>query len=90
MNETMEKFIILKDIKEREDIIKTFESTGDLDRNNAIKKVKELQITDSELQKSTIFMQTTRGAVNLNQAENEVIIENLRFQVIFLYKKLIK
>lgn len=60
MNEAMEKFIILKDIKEREDIIKTFESTGDLDRNNAIKKVKELQITDSELQKSTIFMQTTR------------------------------
>ena len=81
---------VLKDIKERQKIIKTFETTGYIDRNNAINMIKSLQIKDSELVIATMCKQSVCGSVNLYQADNNLIIENLQFQVDFLISKLAK
>lgn len=43
-----DKLSVTKDIAERQNIIHKFETTGFLDRNEAINKVTSLQITDAE------------------------------------------
>lgn len=78
----------VKDINERQNIIRQFETTGFLDRNKAINKITSLQITDTELLTATKLKQVASGSVNLYQADDNTIISNLQFQVDFLISKL--
>lgn len=83
-----DKLSVVKDIAERQSIIHKFETTGFLDRNEAINKVTSLQITDAELLTATKLKQAASGCVNLYQADDNTIISNLQFQVDFLISKL--
>ena len=81
---------ITKDIVERENIIRWFQTTGFLDRNEAIEKMKALQLTDADMSFATVAKQTQCGSVNLYQADNNLIITNMQFQIDFLKAKLAK
>ena len=48
-----DKLSLTKDIIERENIVYQFQTTGFLDRNDAIEKITALQITDAELALAT-------------------------------------
>ncbi len=57
MKKGFDRTSIVKDISEREKIIEQFQATGFIDRNDAIDKIKSIQITDRELAKATIVKQ---------------------------------
>lgn len=85
-----DKMSITKDIVERENIIRQFQSTGILDRNKAIEKITSLQRTDTDISIATVAKQTQCGSVNLYQADNDLIITNIQFQIEILKAKLAK
>lgn len=81
---------ITKDIIERENIVHLFETTGFLDRNEAINKITSLQFTDEELVKATAVQQVKNGSVDLYQVDNYTIVTNIQFQIDLLKAKLAK
>ena len=85
-----DKMSITKDIIERENIVHLFETTGFLDRNDAINKITSLQFTDEELVKATAVQQVKNGSVDLYQVDNYTIVTNIQFQIDFLKAKLAK
>ena len=85
-----DKLSTTKDIIERENIVHLFETTGFLDRNDAINKITSLQFTDTELVKATAVQQVKNGRVDLYQVDNYTIITNIKFQIDFLKAKLVK
>ncbi|MBE7065130.1 MAG: hypothetical protein E7384_04880 [Ruminococcaceae bacterium] len=85
-----DKLSLTKDIIERENIVYQFQTTGFLDRNEAIKKITSLQLTDAELALATKAKQAVSGSVNLYQADDNLIITNMQFQINFLKVKLAK
>lgn len=85
-----DKMSITKDIIERENIVHLFETTGFLDRNEAINKITSLQFTDEELVKATAVQQVKNGSVDLYQVDNYTIVTNIQFQIDFLKAKLAK
>ena len=85
-----DKMSITKDIIERENIVHLFETTGFIDRNEAINKITSLQFTDEELVKATAVQQVKNGSVDLYQVDNYTIVTNIQFQIDFLKAKLAK
>lgn len=85
-----DKMSITKDIIERENIVHLFETTGFLDRNEAIEKILSLQHTDADMAFATVAKQTQCGGVDLYQADNNLIIMNIQFQIEILKAKLAK
>ncbi len=85
-----DKMSITNDIIERENIIRRFQTTGFLDRNEAIEKIMSLQLTDADMALATVAKQTQCGSVNLYQADNNLIIANIQFQIEILNAKLAK
>lgn len=85
-----DKMSIAKDIVERERIVHQFQTTGFLDRNDAIEKIISLQITDADMAIATVAKQTQCGSVDLYQADNSLIIVNMQFQIDFLKAELAK
>ena len=85
-----DKLSLAKDIVERENIVYQFQTTGFLDRNDAIEKIKSIQFTDVELATATVAKQVQFGSVDLYQADNNLIITNMQFQIDFLKAKLAK
>ena len=85
-----DKMSIAKDIIERENIVCQFQTTGFLDRNDAIEKITALQITDAELALATKAKQEASGSVSLYQVDDNLIITNIQFQIDFLKAKLAK
>ena len=85
-----DKMSIIKDIVERENIIRQFQSTRILDRNKAIEKITSLQLTDADMAFATVAKQTQCGRVDLYQVDNYTIITNIKFQIDFLKAKLVK
>lgn len=81
---------ITKDIVERENIIRRFQTTGFLDRNEAIEKIMSLQFTDADMAIATVAKQKQCGGVDLYQADNNLIIMNIQFQIEILKAKLAK
>ena len=67
-----DKISITKDITERENTIRQFQTTGFLDRNEAIKKITSLQLTDADMAIATAAKQKQCGGVDLYQADNIV------------------
>ena len=62
-----DRLSITKDIVERQNIIRQFQITGFLDRNDAIKKIESIQVTDAELALATIAKQAQSGSVDLTE-----------------------
>ena len=85
-----DKASFIKDIAGRENIIRYFQTTGYLDRGDAIKKIETKIFTDAELTLATAAKQAQSGSVNLHQADINLIITNIQFQVDFLKAKLKK
>ena len=85
-----DKMSVTKDIIERENIIRQFQTTGFLDRNEAIEKIMSLQFTDADMAIATAAKQTQCGSVDLYQADNNLIIANIQFQIDILIAKLAK
>ena len=85
-----DKMSITKDIVERENIICQLQTTGFLDRNKAIKKITSLQLIDADMAFATVAKQTQCGSVDLYQADNNLIIMNIQFQIEILKAKLAK
>ena len=83
-----DKLSLAKDIAERENIVYQFQKTGFLDRNETIKKITSLQLTDAELALATKAKQKASGSVDLYQVDDDLIISNMRFQIDFLKVKL--
>ena len=85
-----DKLSLTKDIFERENIVYQFQTTGFLDRNDAIERITSIQITDTELALATKAKQALSGSVDLYHVDNNLIIANMRFQIDFLKVKLAK
>ena len=90
MKREYDKLSLTKDIVEREKIIYQFQTTGFLDRNDAIEKIKTTQLTDVDLAQATITKQAISGSVDLHQAKDNLIIANMEFHIDFLKAKLAK
>lgn len=90
MKREYDKLSLTKDIVEREKIIYQFQTTGFLDRNDAIENIKTTQLTDVDLALATITKQATSGSVDLHQANDNLIIANMQFQIDFLKAKFAK
>lgn len=77
----------LKDISDREQMIRDYQLTGHLDRNKAIKKIQELRMTDADVAVAT----TARLAVSatpFEQVSDQGIIAELQMQIDVLIAKL--
>ena len=85
-----DKLSLAKDIAERENIVYQFQTTGFLDRSDAIEKIESIQLTDVELATATVNQQIQFGSIDLHQADNMLIITNIQFQIDFLKAKLAK
>ena len=85
-----DKASLIKDIADRENITRHFQTTGYLNRDDAIKKIETKIFTDAELTLATAAKQVQSGSVDLRQVDNNLIITNLQFQVDFLKVKLAK
>lgn len=87
IQEIYDKATLLKDIEERKQIIHEYQHTGQLDREKAIEKIKELRVTDEDVAKVT----TTRLAVSstpFSQASDKGIVAELQMQMAVLIAKL--
>lgn len=87
---TLEILDLNKNIQERKQLIQDYIAYGILDRHKVIEKIKELQITDSDITAATATVQAIRGTVILEYADNNTLIENLQFQIDILEGKLIE
>lgn len=59
-------------------------------RNEAIEKIMSLQLTDADMAIATVAKQTQCGSVDLYQADNNLIVANIQFQIGILMAKLAK
>ena len=80
---------LIKDIKERDDIIQNDRITRSLDRDNAIKKIMELRSRDIDIYRITVAGLAI-SSTPFNIATNEQIIRDLETQKNILEAKLIK
>ena len=82
-----DKASIIKEISDREQMIKDYQLTGRLDRPKAIEKIQELRLTDTDVAVAT----TARLAVSstpFSQASDQGIIAELQMQIGILTAKL--
>lgn len=80
---------LIKDIKERDDIIRKYNLYGLLDRNDAIRKIMELRSRDIDIYRITVAGLAI-SSTPFNIATNEQIIRDLETQKNILEAKLIK
>ena len=86
--QTYDNATMMKDLTERKQIIQSFYSTGYIDRDNAIKKIKELRVTDADVAAITSAKLVT-NSVPFENATNEGLIAELQMQVDILAAKVI-
>lgn len=79
---------LIKDIKERDDIIQNYRITRSLDRDNAIRKIMELRKTDDDIWR-VARIQTALSPMSPYQATNDQIVNELIIQNAVLRAKLI-
>lgn len=80
---------IMKDIKEREEIINNYQSYGFLDKDDAIKKIQLLRISDEDIAAVTVLRFST-SSTPFSLATNDQIVGELVMQKNILCEKLIK
>lgn len=80
---------LIKDIKERDDIIRKYNSFGLLDRNDAIRKIMELRAKDKEVLQ--IAIENMTGPITLlDQLTNDQLAKELSAQITILLIKLMR
>lgn len=80
---------LIKDIAERDDIIRNYQLYGLLDRDNAIKKILELRISDNDVTTIT-SVKLSVSSTPFNQSINDQIVAELAMQRDILRAKLTK
>lgn len=85
--ESYEISSLQQDIMERQDMIDRFNQTGQLDRNDAISKIKKLRMTDKEILQVTA-VNLTVSSTPFEQCSNEQLINELHMQKAILEGKL--
>lgn len=86
MKNDFEQIQLLKDINERNEIVKKYLSTGFLDRENAISKIMKLRLQDKNVAEITTI-KLAQNATPFSMATNEQIVEELKMQVGILESK---
>ena len=87
MTDEQKKTDTLNSIKERKDIIDKYYQTGYLDRNEAVKKIKELRIKDENVGKLTTI-KLAQSSIPFEYATNESIVAELEMQTNILITEL--
>ena len=90
MTDNEKKFEIENDIKDREDLINKYKAKGYFlksEREDAIRKIKELRITDQTVAEITAVKLTT-NSVSFDKAQDGSIAAELRMQVDILTTEL--
>lgn len=80
---------LLKDITERDNIIRNYQLYGSLDRDYAIKKILELRISDNDVATVT-SVNLSVSSTPFSQSTNDQIVAELAMQRDILKAKLIK
>lgn len=81
---------IMKEIKERKDLIQQFQQTGWLDRDKTIQKIIELRVSDQTVMMFEHIQMSASQAprVPLERATNAELVKQLELQVAALEAKL--
>lgn len=89
MKDIFDKESMSKDIAEIENIICNYQRYGLLDRENAMKKIKELRISDEDIAAAT-SINLSVSSIPFSQSTNDQIVGELAMQRDILQEKLIK
>ena len=89
MKDIFDKESMSKDIAEIENIICNYQRYGLLDRENAMKKIKELRISDEDIAAAT-SINLSVSSIPFSQSTNDQIVGELAMQRDILKAKLIK
>ena len=89
IKDTFDKASLIKDIAERENIICNYQKYGLLDRDDAIKKIQELRISDKDVAVVTTANLSV-SSLPFSQSTNDQIVRELAMQRDILQAKLIK
>ena len=84
----VKNFNDIKDIKERENIINNYNTSGWLDREDAIHKIQELRVKDSQVGQVTAI-KLAQYTIPFEEASDSQIVDELRMQVNILKSKLL-
>jgi len=87
MNRFIDQASIVKEISERENIILTYRKSGYLDRDSAIKKIKELRLTDEDVAEATAPLLAV-NPIPFDQASDADIAGELELQIAVLIRKM--
>lgn len=91
MKKIYDKASLLKDIAEREQIIRNYQLSGILDRNKAINTIIELRSTDTDIARATLSaIATSQEVVPLSQALDQVLVSELIGHVAILKYKMLR
>ena len=85
-----EKIQIMKDIRDRKDLIQQYRQTGWLDRDKTIQKIMELRVSDRTVMMLEHLQMSASSAprIPLERATDAELVEQLKVQVAALEAKL--
>lgn len=83
--DTYDKGSLFKDIWEREQIVSRFEKFGVLDRNDAIRKIKDLRITDANVAFATVAFPP---GPRFEDCPDSMLVDELKMQITVLSAEL--
>ena len=89
IKDEFDKVSMIKDIKEIDSIVFNYQKYGSLDRNEAIRKIKELRITDKDIAAATVAGLAI-SSTPFSHSTNDQIVGELLMQRNILQAKLIK
>lgn len=89
IKDIFDKESLIKDIAERENIIFNYQRYGLLDRDDAIKKIQELRISDKDIAEATA-VNLSVSSIPFSRSTNDQIVRELAMQRDILQAKLIK
>lgn len=89
IKDAFDKASLIKNIDERDSIISDYQRYGLLDRDDAIKKIQELRISDEDIAAVTT-VNLSISSIPFSQSTNDQIVGELAMQRHILQAKLIK
>lgn len=89
IKDAFDKASLIKDIDERDSIIFNYQRYGLLDRDDAIKKIQKLRISDKDIAAATA-VNLSVSSIPFSQSTNDQIVGELAMQRDLLQAKLIK
>ena len=89
IKDAFDKASLIKNIGERDSIISDYQRYGLLDRDDAIKKIQELRISDEDIAAVTT-VNLSISSIPFSQSTNDQIVGELAMQRHILQAKLIK